>query len=122
MSSDAPRLDFLLRRLVLLAGDVRDHLAAGDWESAMPAQEEFDEGFATLQRQVELGRGFGPEHANDVARLVHVHAENQRLTAELHSNAGTELSQLSNVRRISTAYSPLGANHRPSPRYIDGSA
>jgi hypothetical protein len=120
--SAEPRLDFLLRRLVLLAGDVHDLLAIGDWESALPAQEEFDEAFATLQQQVDRGLVLGPEHTNDLTRLAHVHADNERLAADLHAAAGVELTSLSNVRRISTAYSPLGMNHRPAPRYIDGSA
>lgn len=117
-----PRIDFLLRRLVLLAGDVRDLLASGDWESALPAQEEFDEAFASLQQQVERGLVLGAEHTNDLARLAHVHAENERLAADLHAAAGVEIRSLSNVRRISTAYSPFGMNHRPAPRYVDGSA
>lgn len=116
------RLDFLLRRLVLNAGDVRDLLASGDWEKALPLQEEYDEAFASLQRLVETGHTFGPEHANELAQLRHVHAENERLTADLHRSAGHERTNVSNVRRINTAYSPLGSNHRPSPRYVDGSA
>lgn len=122
MSATTPRLDFLLRRLVLLAGEVRDLLATGDWEGALPVQEELDESFATLQRLIETGHVFGRDHANDLAQLRHVHAENERLTVELRGSAGAQLANLSNVRRIGTAYSPLGLNHRPSPRYVDGSA
>ena len=122
MTTDTPRLDLLLRRLVVLAGEVRDLLATGDWEGALPLQEEYDESFAKLQRLVETGHVFGAEHANDLARLRHVHAENDKLAADLHRSANIEISNLSNVRRISSAYSPLGQNHRPSPRYIDGSA
>jgi hypothetical protein len=121
-ASPSPRLDFLLRRLVLLAGEVRDSLATGDWEAALPMQEEFDESFATQQRLVDTGHQFGPEHANDLAQLRHVHAENERLTLELHRAAGVELGNVSNVRRINAAYSPLGATHNRAPRYIDGSA
>lgn len=120
--SHTPRLDFLLRRLILLAGEVRDELATGDWEAALPLQEAFDEAFASLQRLVETGHAFGPEHANDLARLRHVHAENERLAFELRRTAGVQLEQVSNVRRINAAYSPLGSNYRPSPRYVDGSA
>jgi hypothetical protein len=120
--STVQRLDFLLRRLVLLAGEVRDLLATGDWEGALPLQEEFDEAFASLQRLVDTGHAFGHEHANDLAQLHHVHAENERLAAELHRNAGVQVGSVSNVRRINAAYSPLGGNHRPSPRYVDGSA
>ena len=47
-ATDDLRVDFLLRRLVLLAGDTRDLLASGDWEAALPVQEEFDEAFASL--------------------------------------------------------------------------
>jgi hypothetical protein len=122
VSSVTPRLDFLLRRLVLLAGEVRDLLATGDWEAALPQQDEFDEAFASLQRLVETGHAFGPEHANDLAQLRHVHGENQRLAAELHREAGVELGHVSNVRRINAAYSPMGPTHNRSPRYIDGSA
>jgi hypothetical protein len=120
--SGEPRIDFLLRRLVLHAGDVRDLLAAGDWEGAIPVQDEFDQAFAILQRHVEQGAPLGPEHANDLAQLAHVHGENERLAKELQRGAGIELANLSNVRRIGRAYSPLGMNHQPSPRYVDGSA
>lgn len=116
------RVEFLLRRLVLLAGDVRDALATGDWEGAVPAQEEFDEAFAALQRHAERSGGFGQEHAADLMRLAQVHAENERLAAALHRTAGTERRAVDNVHRINRAYSPLGQNHRPSPRYVDGSA
>jgi hypothetical protein len=115
-------MDFLLRRLVLLAGEVRDLLASGDWEGALPVQDEFDEAFATLHRLVETGHQFGAEHVNDLTQLQHVHAENQRLAIELQRTAGAQIQSTSNVRRISSAYSPLGMNHRPSPRYVDGSA
>ncbi|MCW2926681.1 MAG: hypothetical protein JWM86_649 [Thermoleophilia bacterium] len=118
----APRLDFLLRRLVLLAGEVRDLLAAGDWESALPAQEEFDEAFGSLQMLIERGAAFTPEHVNDLAQLRHVHAENERLTLDLHRHAGVELGNVTQVRKVGNAYSPLGQNHQPSPRFIDGSA
>lgn len=121
-TSGEVRVEFLLRRLVLLAGDVRDLLATGDWEGALPAQEEFDEGFAQLQQHAARAGGFGPEHAADLTRLAHVHAENERLATALHRSAGVELRSLDNVHRINRAYSPLGQNHRPSPRYIDGSA
>lgn len=118
----AMRVDFLIRRLVLLAGDVRDLLAAGDWEGALPVQEEFDESFAALHSISERGQLDTALHANDLARLQHVHGENIRLAAELHATAGQQLREVTKVHRIGRAYSPLGANHRPSPRYIDGSA
>ncbi len=121
-ATDAPRVDLLLRRLVLLAGDVRDLLATGDWESALPVQEEFDEAFATLQRHVDQGSVLGGQHAGELAQLAQVHAENQQLATELHRSVGVELASLTKVRQISRAYSPLGANHQPSPRYVDGSA
>lgn len=116
------RVDFLLRRLVLLAGDVRDLLASGDWEGALPVQEEFDEAFATLTLLAERGQLDTALHANDLARLQHVHSENTRLATELHQSAGAQLRETTKVHRIGLAYSPLGANHRPSARYIDGSA
>lgn len=116
------RPELLLRRLIVLAGDARDLLAAGDWEAALPIQETFDEHFATLQRLTETGSPLGPEHVNDLAQLRHVHAENESLAADLHRTAGVERARVGQVRRINTAYSPLGANHRPSPRYVDGSA
>jgi len=121
-ATEETRVDFLLRRLVLLAGDVRDLLASGDWEGALPIQDEFDEAFASLHRLAELGRLDTAAHANDLARLQHVHAENERLTRDLHASAGVRLDSVDNVRRISQAYSPLGRNHQPSPRYVDGSA
>lgn len=122
MSGGSSQPGFLLRRLVALAGEVRDQLAGEDWDALVSAQDAFDEAFAALQRLTETGHALGPEHANDLARLRHVHAENQRLAQELQRTAGVELEHVSNVRRINAAYSPLGAGHRPSPRYIDGSA
>lgn len=122
-ASELPRVDFLLRRLILLAGDVRDLLATGDWEGAIPAQEEFSEAFAVLQGIVDRSGGqLGPEHSNDLARLAHVHAENERLARDLHVTAGQGRASTSNVRRISRAYSPLGSNQRQDARYVDGSA
>ncbi len=118
----ATRVDFLLRRLVLLAGDVRDLLASGDWEGALPIQDEYDEAFASLHHLAERGQLDTALHANDLARLQHVHGENTRLAAELHQSAGRKQRETTNVHRIGMAYSPLGANHRPSPRYVDGSA
>lgn len=121
--SQPPRVDFLLRRLILLAGDVRDLLATGDWESALPAQDEFDAAFASLQLAVERRQVvFGPEHYNDLARLTHVHQENEHLARELQSLAGSRRSEASNVKKLNRVYSPLGKNHQPSARYIDGSA
>ncbi|MCB0878095.1 MAG: hypothetical protein KDC46_03855 [Thermoleophilia bacterium] len=119
---DTPRLDLLLRRLVLLAGDVRDLLAAGDWEGAIPVQEEFDEAFAVLQRNIDRGSLLGGEHVNELTRLAHVHAENQQLAAQLQRSASEQLQSLTKVRKVGKAYSPLGMNHQPAPRYIDGSA
>lgn len=116
------RIDMLLRRLVLLAGDLRDLLASGDWEGALPVQDEFDEAFATLHLLAERGQLDTALHANDLARLQHVHAENTRLATELHQTAARQLREIGKVHRIGLAYSPLGANHRPSPRYVDGSA
>ena len=121
-AAPTPRLDFLLRRLVLLAGEVRDLLAAGDWEGALPFQDEFNEGFAQLQRLIETGHSFEPQHMNDLARLRHVHTENEQLASELHRSAGAKIEQLGTVRRISAAYAPLGGSHRQHARYIDGSA
>lgn len=113
--------DLLLRRVMSRAGDLRDVLATGDWEQAAELQERFDEELAALQSLVERGHAFEPRHAGDLARLVHVHAENERLAAQLRATAGTELTNLSNVRRMG-GYAPLGANHRPGSHYIDGSA
>jgi hypothetical protein len=121
-SAESPRLDFLLRRLILLAGEVRDSLASGDWEGALPMQEEFAEAFAALQRLVDTGHAFGHDHMNDLAQLRHVHAENERLAHELHKAAGVELGRVQTVHRINAAYSPMGAVHNRAPRYIDGSA
>ena len=116
-----PRIEFLLRRLILLAGEVRDLLAVGDWEQATLQQEEYDESFATLQRLAETGHDFGPQHTNELVQLRHVHAENLQLARELRVSAGIEIGQVSNVRKLG-AYAPLGANHRPTPQFLDGSA
>ena len=116
------RVDFLLRRLVLLAGDVRDLLATGDWEGALPVQEEYDEAFAALTHLADRGQLDTARYANELTRLHHVHAENVRLAGELHASARQQLGQVTKVHQIGRAYSPLGANHRPSPRYVDGSA
>jgi len=117
-----PRLDLLLRRLILLAGEVHDVLATGDWEAAVPAQDEFDGAFAQLQRLVETGHAFGPQHANELARLRHVHAENERLAASLHASAKGKVEALDTARRVNTAYAPLGDRPATAARYIDGSA
>lgn len=117
-----PDLGMLLRRLLVLAGNVRDQLSERDWEAAIEAQETFDESFAMLVRMRETGHEFTGAHANDLAQLQHVHAENLVLAQDLKRTAGIELGHVSKVQRINSAYSPLGQNHRPSPRYVDGSA
>ncbi|MCW2925766.1 MAG: hypothetical protein JWM98_3170 [Thermoleophilia bacterium] len=122
MNVVTPRIDFLLRRLVQQAGELRDQLATGDWEAAAPIREEFDEGFAMLQRLVETGHAFEPRHANDLAQLRHVHAENEAIVRELRRTAGVEIGTVSNVRRINSAYAPMGPTHRSALRIVDGSA
>jgi len=112
--------DLLLRRVMTLAGELRDHLATGEWELVAELQERFDEEFAALHALVERGHAFQPRHANDLAQLVHVHAENERLARELQASAGLQLCRVSNIRKIG-GYAPLGASHRPSSRFIDGS-
>lgn len=121
MSAAAPRIDFLLRRLILLAGEVRDQLALGDWEHATAAREEYDEAFAAFQARVDGGDALTLRHASDVAQLRRVHLENQLLAEQLRRKVGAELEDVARVRRIA-GYAPLGSNHKPAPRYIDGSA
>jgi len=121
VSAAQPRLDFLLRRLILLAGDVRDTLATGDWEAARVTQDEYDVAFAAMHSLVDAGTTFQPELRNDLARLRAVHDENQLFIAELRASAGRERGQVSNVRKLS-AYAPLGTNHQHAPQFLDGSA
>lgn len=124
MNPDAPtpRLDRLLGRLVLLAGDVRDLLSTGNVDAAVPVQEEFDEAFAQLQRLVETGHAFDRRHEAVLSQLRDVHRENERLTRALRDAAGEQLGTVTRVKRVSSAYAPLGSNHLPSPRFIDGAA
>lgn len=123
MNADGSRrLDQLLQRLVQLAGDAHDELATGDWDGAAPLLEAFDESFATLEALVRAGHAFAPEHRELLGRLGSIHADNTRLAADLRRTASAELEQVGRARQVNSAYSPLGANHRPSPRYVDGAA
>jgi hypothetical protein len=117
-----PRMELLVRRLVLLAGDVHDLLACGDWSAALPVQEEFDESFAALQQHVERGAVLDRSLLGDLQRLATLNVENQQLAADLQSSASERVRSISSVRTVARAYAPLGANHRPTPRYVDGSA
>ncbi len=117
-----PRLELLVRRLVLLAGDVHDLLARGDWEAALPVQDEYSETFATLQTHVEHGAALSGELLESLQRLASIHAENELLAAQLHASAGGQRQSISSVRTVARAYAPLGSNHRPVPRFVDGSA
>lgn len=122
MSDVSRRFEELLQRLVQLAGDAHDELAKGSWETAAPLQDAFDESFAALQALTARGDRLGREHLVLLQRLASIHADNARLASELRSSASTELDSVRRVRRVNAAYSPLGANHRPSPRYVDGAA
>ena len=114
------RLDLVLRRLVQLAGDARDLLATGDWEAALPIQEQFDEQFAALQA-LSSTHPFQPRHAADLGRLQQVHAENLRLARGLSAEARRQLGEVAKVRRIGE-YAPVSPAAAREPRYVDGSA
>lgn len=111
---------FSLRQLIRLAGDERDLLAAGDWETALPVREEFDEQFAQLQSHIRR-EPLGPEHSNLLAQLTHLHRGNIDLALGLQREAGAQLKSTSNISKLG-GYAPLGSDHRPSPRYLDHSA
>ncbi|MCW2960160.1 MAG: hypothetical protein JWM90_547 [Thermoleophilia bacterium] len=118
----SPRITFLLRRLVATASDLQAALSANDWDTAQPIQDSFDEHFQQLQRLVDGDSvGFEQSHSSDLARLRHLHDDNERLAREMQAAAGIELRRLNTVTRIG-GYAPLGANHQPAPRYIDGAA
>jgi hypothetical protein len=117
-----PRLDMLLSRLVLLGGDVHDLLATGDWEGAQLHQASYDEAFAQLQRLIETGHVFEPRHEQVLGQLRSVHQANEQLMRDLAQHAQSQLSTVKAAQHVRQAYSPLGARHRPSPRYIDGAA
>lgn len=121
-SSAAPRMEFLLRRLMLLAGELRDSLAAGDWEQAAPLHDEYDEAFATFRHMVDAGQTISPSLTNDLTRLARVHEENEQLARGLRDQAGTERGKVRTISRIG-AYAPLGGNEPGiASRYVDGSA
>ena len=57
-------------------------LATGDWEAGRRScRSASTRSSRSLQSLVERGHSFEPRHANDLARLMHVHAENERLAA-----------------------------------------
>jgi len=112
--------EFLLRRLIAVAGDEHDLLLAGDWEAAIPLQEEFDETFAQMQAAVKR-TPLGTRATNDLTRLRHLHGENMALLEALRDTAGEELAEIGKVRHLKR-YAPLGTDQRPTPQYFDGSA
>jgi hypothetical protein len=122
MSAESSPLDLPLKRLIQLAGDAHDLLAVGNWEAALPLQEEFDEAFAMLQHLIDSdGIALQPRHADSIARLMYLNTENERLARDMHTMSGIELRRLSEVGKL-RGYAPLGASHQPVPRYLDNSA
>lgn len=120
--SGTPRMDFLLRRLMLLAGELRDALSGADWEACAPVQAEYDEAFAAFRALVDAGNELPHELAGDLKRLAQVHDENVRLALQLRDTASSELDRLTTISRIG-AYAPLGANEPGiSSRFVDGAA
>ena len=120
--SGAPRMEFLLRRLMLLAGELRDALAAGDWEHAAPMHDEYDEAFAAFRHLIDRGHAISPSLTNDLTRLARVHEENELLARQLRDEAGMERGKVRTISRIG-AYAPLGSNEPGiASRYVDGSA
>lgn len=120
MMMQTPEPEFLLRRLVELAGDERDLLAKEEWEAALPVQEQFDELFAQLQvaaARTPLNR----HHLAAVQQLSALHLENMALARKLQAVAGAELAKVGTADKL-RGYAPLGSGHRPSPRYLDQSA
>lgn len=121
-ATPTPRMEFLLRRLMLLAGELRDTLAAGDWESAEPFHAEYEEAFATFRHLVDAGHPISHSLTNDIARLARVHDENEQLARDLRDEAGRGRGTVRTISRIG-AYAPLGTNEPGiASRYVDGSA
>lgn len=121
-TSTTPRLDQLLGRLVLLAGDVRDLLASANLDGAAPAQDEFDIAFAQLQRLVETGHTFEPRHEHLLAQLRDVHHENERLTRQVRDAIRRDIRSVDTTARVNLAYAPLGTTVDATIRRIDGAA
>jgi hypothetical protein len=116
------RMELLVRRLILLAGEVRDQLAAAEWECASEMQAEYDEAFAMFRHLVDGGAALAPALMRDVQRLAEVHAENEQLTIQLRDTAGTERGKVRTLSRMA-AYAPLTRNEPGfQSRFVDGSA
>ena len=122
MTPDVVRMELLVRRLILLAGEVRDQLASADWEAATEMQAEYDEAFAMFRHLVDGGAQIRPELMPEVERLAAVHAENEQLTVQLRDTAGAERGKVRTLRRMS-AYAPITTNEPGfASRFVDGSA
>lgn len=115
-------IDATLHQLVDLAGTLHDELAAGEWEAAVAGQEEYDAAFARFLAQADQGEQVSRELHPLLTSLQAMHDENLGLARELQASARAHLSSVSATRKVGKAYSPLGANHRPTPRFIDGAA
>lgn len=110
----------LVQHLLELAALEHDALTASDPEAAQELRTRYDEAFLKLQQAVAhepLTRRDQPA----LQRLVELHGANQQLTQQLRDETARTLSELGEMRRFA-AYSPLGADHKPTPRYLDASA
>lgn len=122
MTPDVIRMELLVRRLILLAGEVRDQLASAEWETAAEMQSEYDEAFAMFRHLVDSGVSVPPNLAPEIARLAAVHAENEQLTLQLRDSAGTERGNVRTLSRMA-AYAPMTSNEPGfASRFVDGSA
>ena len=122
VTPDVVRMELLVRRLILLAGEVRDQLASAEWEAAAEMQAEYDEAFAMFRHLVDSGAQLQPSLMADVERLAIVHGENEMLTRQLRDTAGAERGKVRTLSRMA-AYAPLTMNEPGiGSRYVDGSA
>lgn len=121
-SEHTKQIEHSVKRLILLAGELRDYLALSDWEQAAGAQDEYDQAFASFKHMIDNGIEIPTVLLSDVEALATIHNENIQLAKQLSVAASHELRKLNTMSRIGS-YAPLGSNDPGvASRFVDGAA
>lgn len=108
----------LLAILLELALQQRALLEQESWEGAIAVRAAYDTAFEQLRGQ---GRSLTLDHRAQLRMLEDLHEINLALAEALMRKAGSALGEIADAAQL-LGYSPVGADHIPTPRYLDESA
>jgi hypothetical protein len=118
-SEPSPRQ--LLDQLLELSAEERAALEAEEWERAVEVRGRFDTAYAHFEQVADVT----PLAAADVPLLqglIDSHTEAMRLATALRDKAAGALNSIAEAEPVIGAYAPMGASHKPGPRFIDHDA